>query len=115
MKEPLALFASLGFVVTWVLGAFSMMRTERHVNGDFAGIASALRFTLWYVLPFTGKTAMTANGQVTIKIVQTVMALLFGGAVWPYAKKFLVERVWRPLARWLRGGHLFARHNHSAR
>ncbi len=115
MKEPLALFASLGFVVTWVLGAFSMMRTERHVNGDFAGVFAALRSTLWYVLPFTGKTAMTANGQVTIKIVQTVLALLFGGAVWPYAKKFLVERIWRPVARWLRGGHLFARHNHTAR
>jgi len=52
---------------------------------------------------------------VTIKIVQTFMALLLGGAVWPWAKKLLVERFLRPVARWLRGGHLFARHNHSAR
>jgi TRAP-type uncharacterized transport system substrate-binding protein len=115
MKEPLALFAFLGFVVAWALGAFSMWLIERHVNGDFAGPFTALRSTLWYVLPFTGKTAMTADGQVTIRIVQTFMALLFGGAVWPYAKKFLVERIWRPVARWLRGGHLFARHNHTAR
>jgi TRAP-type uncharacterized transport system substrate-binding protein len=115
MKEPLALFAFLGFVVAWALGAFSMWLIERHVNGDFAGPFTALRSTFWYVLPFTGKTAMTADGQVTIKIVQTFMALLFGGAVWPYAKKFLVERIWRPVARWLRGGHLFARHNHTSR
>jgi TRAP transporter TAXI family solute receptor len=115
MKEPLALFAFLGFVVAWALGAFSMWLLERHVNGDFAGIASALGSTVWYALPFSGKTAMTAYGQVTIKIVQTFMALLLGGAVWPYGKKFLVERIWRPVARWLRGGHLFARHNHTAR
>ncbi len=115
MKEPLALFAFLGFVATWALGAFAMWLIERHVNGDFAGLFSALPSTLWYALPFTGKTAMTADGKVTIKIVQTFMALLFGGAVWPYAKKILVERMWRPFARWLRGGHLFARHNHTSR
>ena len=115
MKEPLALFAFLGFVLAWALGASSMWLHEHHVNGDFAGALGALFSTLWYALPFSGKTAMTAGGQVTIKIVQAFMALLLGGAVWPFAKKLLVERIWRPVARWLRGGHLFARHNHTAR
>ena|SRR5271156_3250129 len=115
MKEPLALFAGALMVVVVVGGALAMWHFERHVNGDFASALRALPFIIVYAAPFTGETAMTAAGQTSVTIVRWLLAALFVGAVWPWAKKFLVERIWRPLARWLRGGHLFARHNHSAR
>jgi hypothetical protein len=85
------------------------------VNGDFTTVLRSLKSLGLYLLPWIARTPVTANGQSTATIVRYVMLALFGGAIWPYAKKFLVEYVWRPLARWLRGGHLFVRHNHSAR
>jgi TRAP-type uncharacterized transport system substrate-binding protein len=115
MKEPVLLFAFLGILVTWVVGSFTLWAYERHVNGDFTTVLRSLRSLTWYLLPWLARTPVTANGQSTATIVRYIMLALFGGAIWPYAKKFLVEYIWRPLARWLRGGHLFARHNHSPR
>ncbi len=115
MREPVALFAGALMVVVLAGAAFAMWFIERHVNGDFATFPRALLFIVAYALPFTGKTAMTATGQTAVTVMRWVLAPLFLGAVWPYAKKLLVERLWRPVARWLRGGHLFARHNHSSR
>jgi TRAP-type uncharacterized transport system substrate-binding protein len=115
MKEPILFFAFLGLVVTWVVGSFTLWAYERHVNGDFTTVLRSLKSLAWYLLPWLARTPVTVNGQSTDTIIRYIMLALFGGAIWPYAKKFLVERVWRPLARWLRGGHLFARHNHTAR
>jgi TRAP transporter TAXI family solute receptor len=115
MKEPVLFFAFLGILVTWVVGSFTLWAYERHVNGDFTTVLRSLKSLGLYLLPWIARTPVTANGQSTATIVRYVMLALFGGAIWPYAKKFLVEYVWRPLARWLRGGHLFVRHNHSAR
>lgn len=115
MKEPGLLFAFLGILLTWVAGSFTLWAYERHVNGDFTTVLRSLKSLLWYLLPWIARTPVTASGQSTATIVRYVMLALFGGAVWPYGKKFLIEYIWRPLARWLRGGHLFARHNHSSR
>jgi TRAP transporter TAXI family solute receptor len=115
MKKPVLFFAFLGILVTWVVGSFTLWAYERHVNGDFTTVLRSLKSLAWYLLPWLARTPVTANGQTTATIIRYVMLALFGGAIWPYAKKFLVERIWRPLARWLRGGHLFSRHNHSVR
>jgi TRAP transporter TAXI family solute receptor len=115
MKEPVLFFAFVGILVTWVAGSFTLWAYERHVNGDFTTVLRSLKSLAWYLLPWLARTPVTANGQTTATIIRYVMLALFGGAIWPFAKKFLVERIWRPLARWLRGGHLFARHNHSSR
>jgi hypothetical protein len=115
MKEPVALFAGVLIVVVLAGGALAMWFIERHVNGDFASAPRALLSIIAYAVPFIGKTAMTATGQTAVTVMRWVLAPLFLGAVWPYAKKLLVERFWRPIARWLRGGHLFARHNHTSR
>jgi len=115
MKEPVIFFAFLGILVTWVAGSFTLWAYERHVNGDFTTVPRSLRSLAWYLLPWIARTPVTATGQSTVTIVRYIMLALFGGAVWPYAKKFLVEYIWRPLARWLRGGHLIARHNHTTR
>ena len=115
MREPVLFFAFLGILATWVVGSFTLWAYERHVNGDFTTVLRSLKSLAWYLLPWLARTPVTANGQSTATIVRYVMLALFGGAIWPYAKKFLVERIWRPLARWLRGGHLFAHHNHTSR
>jgi TRAP transporter TAXI family solute receptor len=112
MKEPGAFFAFLGILIAWAAGSFTLWAYERHVNGDFATIVRSLRSLALYILPWIARTPVTSNGQSTATIVRYILAGLFLGAIWPFAKKFLVERIWRPVARWLRGGHLFTQHNH---
>jgi TRAP-type uncharacterized transport system substrate-binding protein len=115
MKKPVLFFAFLGILVTWIAGSFTLWAYEKHVNGDFTTLLRSLKSLAWYLLPWIARTPVTANGQSTATIVRFVMLALFGGAVWPFAKNILVGYIWRPLARWLRGGHLFARHNHTSR
>ena len=112
MREPVLFFAFLGILLTWTVGSFILWSYERHVNGDFTTVLRSLKSLTFYLLPWIARTPVTANGQSTATIIRYIMLALFGGAVWPYAKKILVENVWRPLARWLRGGYLFAHHNH---
>jgi hypothetical protein len=88
---------------------------ERHVNGDFTTVLRSLKSLAWYLLPWIARTAVTANGQSTATIVRYVMLLIFGGALWPYIKKFSKDWLWPRLAHWLSGGRFSPRHNHISR
>jgi TRAP-type uncharacterized transport system substrate-binding protein len=115
MKEPVLFFAFLGILITWVAGSFTLWAYERHVNGDFTTVLRSLKSLAWYLLPWIARTAVTANGQSTATIVRYVMLLIFGGALWPYIKKFSKDWLWPRLAHWLSGGRFSPRHNHISR
>ena len=105
MKKPDLFFAFLGIAVTWVAGSFTLWAYERHVNGDFATIRHSLGSLTLYLLPWFARTPVTANGQTTAAIIRYVMLAIFGGALWPYVKKFSKDWLWPRLFNWLKGHH----------
>jgi TRAP-type uncharacterized transport system substrate-binding protein len=115
MKKPDLFFAFLGILLTWVVGSFALWAYEKHVNGDFTTVLRSLKSLTWYLLPWFARTPVTANGQTTATIIRYVMLLIFGGALWPYMKKFSKDWLWPRLAHWLSGGRFAPRHNHVSR
>lgn len=115
MKKPDLFFAFLGILITWVAGGFTLWAYEKHVNGDFTTVLRSLKSLAWYLLPWFARTPVTANGQTTATIIRYVMLLIFGGALWPYMKKFSKDWLWPRLAHWLSGGRFAPRHNHASR
>jgi hypothetical protein len=103
MKNPGVTFAAIGIVLAWITGAVLMVHFEGDVNEDFSAFRTALLNIVSYFMPVRGNTALTPNGQLTLRILGWVFVALGAGSLLPYIQSRLNIWVWQPLSGWLEG------------
>jgi TRAP transporter TAXI family solute receptor len=103
MKNPGVTFAAIGIVLAWLTGAGLMVHLEGNVNEDFLFFRTALLNIPSYFMPVRGDTALTPNGQLTLRILGWVVVALGAGSLLPYIQSRLNIWVWQPLSGWLEG------------
>jgi TRAP transporter TAXI family solute receptor len=103
LKNPGVTFAVIGIVLAWITGAALMVHLEGDVNEDFSLFRTALLNILSYFMPVQGDTALTPNGQLTLRILGWVVVALGAGSLVPYIQSRLKVSVWQPLSEWLEG------------
>jgi TRAP transporter TAXI family solute receptor len=103
VKSPGVTFAAIGIVLAWITGAAIMVHLEGDVNEDFSLFRTALLNIPSYFMPVRGDTALTPNGQLTLRILWWVVVALGAGSLLPYIQSRLNVWVWQPLSGWLEG------------
>jgi uncharacterized protein len=103
MRSPGVTFAVIGIVLAWITGASLMVHLEGDVNEDFSLFRTALLNILSYFMPVRGETALTPNGQLTLRILGWVVVALGAGSLIPFIQSKLKISVWQPLSGWLEG------------
>jgi TRAP transporter TAXI family solute receptor len=103
LKSPSVTFAVIGIVLAWITGAALMVHLEGDVNEDFSLFRTALLKVPSYFMPVRGDTAMTPNGQLTLRILWWFVFALGAGSLAPYIQSKLNIWVWQPLNGWLDG------------
>ncbi len=103
LKSPGATFAVIGIVLAWIAGAALMVHLEGDVNEDFSLFHTALLKIPSYFMPIRGDTALTPNGQLTLRILWWVVVALGAGSLIPFVQSRLKISLWQPLSGWLEG------------
>lgn len=102
-KYPVLFCSLIGIVLTWSISSFLLWYLERRVNEDFTSIGNSALHLIDYLTPYFGREALTRTAQTTITIVRAVLTALFLGGLWPSLKPVLRNRLWNPLASWMKG------------